>query len=219
MKKKVVIILSSALLIITATVLTTFAFLKDEKVVVNTFSVGNVSIKLDETDVDANGVAIPGAARVIENEYHLLPGKTYVKDPLVTVKAGSQTSYVRMIVTINHITEIKAIFGEDFMPGDFVSGYDQEKWIYIGSEDNILNNSTTYEFRYYKTVNGYEESEAKDIKLEPLFETFTLPGEITGEQLNTIKDLKIVVIAHAMQANGFENDEEAAWETFENSIE
>ena len=142
MKKKVVIILSSALLLITATVLTTFAFLKDEKVVVNTFSVGNVHIKLDETDVDANGVAIPGASRVIENEYHLLPGKTYIKDPLVTVKAGSQTSYVRMMVTIDHITEIKAIFGEDFMPGDFVSGYDQEKWIYIGSEDNILNNST-----------------------------------------------------------------------------
>lgn len=219
MKKKVVIILCSALLLITATVLTTYAFLKDEKIVINTFSVGDVKITLDETDVDENGVAIEGADRVVENEYHLLPGKTYIKDPTVTVVAGSQDSYIRMMVNINHIAEVKSIFGEDFMPGDFVSDYDSEKWIYIGSTEDILSNSITYEFRYYKIVNGYEDETAKDIELEPLFKTFTLPGTVTGEQLETIKDLKISIIAHAMQANGFEDDEEAAWEAFNRSVE
>lgn len=219
MKKKVVIILSSALLLITATVLTSFAFLKDEKMVVNTFSVGDVRITLDETDVDENGIAIEGAQRVIENEYHLLPGKTYIKDPTVTILSGSQDSYVRMLVTIDHIAELKTIFGDDFLPGNFVNEYEQEKWLYIGNTEDVLNNSVTYEFRYYKIVNGYEEKIAKDIKLEPLFQTFTLPGTITGKQLETIKNLKIVVIAHAMQANGFEDDEEAAWDAFERSIE
>lgn len=44
------------------------------------------------------------------NEYHLLPGHTYTKDPTVTVKTGSDASYVRMKVTFNNAKAIIAVY-------------------------------------------------------------------------------------------------------------
>ena len=49
--------------------------------------------------------------------------------------------------------------------------------------------------------------------LDDLFETIKVPGDITKEQLATISELKIEVEAHAIQADGFANADEA-WAAF-----
>lgn len=52
-----------------------------------------------------------------------------------------------------------------------------------------------------------------DLVLDALFDTVTVPNTMTGEQLATIADLKITVEAHAIQATGFANADEA-WTAF-----
>lgn len=213
-KAKVLIAALCAVLLVVGSVMGTLAYLTDRQAVVNTFTVGNVDITVDEAPVTPDGEVIPGEDRVEGNDYHLIPGQSYTKDPTMTVKAGSEESYVRMMVTINCISELRAIFGNGFLPHDFIEGKDSNIWVY---EDTVENgdNTVTYEFRYYKPVDAFEATE--DIVLEPLFTSFTIPGSMTGEQLATIADLEIRVEGHAIQTATFDSAA-AAWVAFDAQI-
>lgn len=127
-KTKALLMSLCAVLLVAASVLGTMAYLTDSKDVKNTFTVGNVTIKLDEAKVNADGKAIDKegnvvtdlakAERVAENSYKLLPGHEYTKDPTVTVNTPSVESYVRMKVTFNKASQIIAMctdpeFAED----------------------------------------------------------------------------------------------------------
>ena len=213
-KSKVLVLALCAICLVTITVLATIAYLTSEDEAINTFTVGNVSIKLDEADVNPDGTIIEGAERVDGNEYHLIPGNTYVKDPTVTVIKGSENSYIRMFVTINKISELKSALGEDFLPQNYVTGWDSAVWDCVKTTDNG-DNTVTYEFRYYKTISAFDSD--SDIVLESLFDTFTLPGEITNEELKAISGLEITVKANAIQATGFDNVDEA-WTAFEKQV-
>lgn len=103
-KSKALLLTLCAVLLVAASVLGTMAYLTSTDTVTNTFTVGKVEIKLDETDVTN-----PTGSRVQANSYKLMPGTTYTKDPTVTVKAGSEESYVRMKVTFNNATKIIAL--------------------------------------------------------------------------------------------------------------
>ncbi len=203
--KALLLVLCSVALIVAATV-GTLGYLTDSEAVTNTFTVGQVSITLDEAKVGDDGKAITGedAARVAANKYKLIPGYSYDKDPTVTVKAGSEESYIRMVVTVNKKAALDAI-GVDIQT--VFTGYDTSKW---GTPiESNANDTRTYEFRYYQTVAAPTE----DVKLESLFTGMTIPGAITAEQLKTLKDLKIEIVAHAIQAAGF-TDANAAWTAF-----
>lgn len=218
MKKsvKALLVVLCVVLLVACGVMGTLAYLTAADEVVNTFTVGDVNIKLDEADVDSNGTVIEGADRVKGNEYHLIPGRTYVKDPTVTVLKGSEESYVRMKVTISCISQLRGILGDDFLPQNYVEGWDNTVWVYETTVEDPQNNTVTYEFRYHEKVNAFEAAE--DITLEALFTSFTLPGEITGEQLATISGLQINVVGNAIQAVGFENDEAGAWAAFDAQV-
>ncbi|MEE0930227.1 MAG: SipW-dependent-type signal peptide-containing protein [Acutalibacteraceae bacterium] len=213
-KSKALILLLCAMLLVVSTVFGTIAYLTSEDKAVNTFTVGNVSIKLDEADVNLDGTPIEGADRVDGNEYHLIPGQTYIKDPTVTVLEGSENSYIRMLVTINKISELKLALGDDFLPENYVTGWDSSIWSCVANTDNG-DNTITYEFRYYKTVDTFNTD--ADIVLEPLFKSFTLPGEITGEELAKISNLEITVVANAIQSLGFD-DADTAWVAFDEQM-
>ncbi len=223
MKKSKVLILSlCAVLLAVVSVFGTMAYLTDQDSAVNVFTVGRVNITLDEAkvspegkplDKDGNEVAdISGADRVKGNKYHLIPGRTYVKDPTITVVKGSAETYVRMLVTINNLSELDLIFADNG-GADLTAvfgGYNSEKWVYEGESKNTGDNSITYEFRYAQTVKAGSD---EDIVLEPLFTSITVPEEITREQLATIKDLEITVVGHAIQEAGFDSDDDA-WAAF-----
>ena len=214
-KSKVLLLALCVVLLVTASVLGTLAYLTSQDTVVNTFTVGKVNIVLDETAVTPDGKPINGAARVKENSYHLVPGMTYVKDPTVTVVKGSEESYVRMLVTINCYDALTDIFGEPFLPQYFVSGWDNTTWITTEVIDVDTNADTaTYEFRYKETV---ETTANEDVVLDALFESITVPGSMSADDMNSIKDLKITVVGHAIQAAGFA-DEDAAWNAFASEI-
>lgn len=227
-RSKTLLALFSMLLMVAASVFVTMAYLTDSESVVNTFTVGNVNITLDEAKVNPKGETLDkdgnvtteeeDIVRVKENTYHLIPGQTYVKDPMITVAAGSESSYIRMLVTINQIGDLQTILGKDFLPENYVTGWDSSIWQCVKVGD-VVDDTITYEFRYKETVDASDATE--DVTLEPLFTHFTLPGKLTGEELALIYSttdendcLKITIIGHAIQAAGFETADDA-WAKFE----
>lgn len=208
--KKTIAIVALVVLVAVASVLGTLAYLTSTDTVKNTFTVGKVNITLDEAEVDMNGVAVTPAKRVKKNEYKLMPGHTYTKDPMVTVLAGSEPSYIKMTVTFSKANELDAIFaptGADLT--SIFKGYDSANWIAKGNTKDAAANTRTYEFWYKETVGA----PTADVALDALFDSITIPGEITQAQLETIKDMTITVTAYAIQADGFANAD-AAWAKF-----
>ena len=237
MKKKSLIMLVCALMIVSSVAFGTIAYLTDRAGVTNKFTIGNVDIVVDETEVDENGNPVPdpeydpanptpehpdpNKRTEEENEYPLIPGSSYTKDPTLTVKAGSEESYVRMVVTITNAAEVKAVFEElkamypekypnGFEPAAHVDGYDATVWPLYATTENTVLNTMTLEFRYPTPVTAGEE----DVRLPALFTTLNVPGELTYSQLQQLTGLAIEVNGHAIQTTGFETADEA-WTAFD----
>ena len=212
MKKtsKALLLILCAVLLVTASVLGTMAYLTSQDQVVNTFSVGSVAIKLDEAKANTDGSLVANADRVKANSYKLLPGHTYNKDPMVTVLSGSEASYIKMTVTFSKASELDAIFSPNGANlTSIFNGYDSANWIYKNNTKDTTANTRTYEFWYKETVGAPNG----DVALDALFDSITLPGTITNEQLATIEGMTITVNAYAIQADGFANAAEA-WDKF-----
>lgn len=214
-KTKAILMALCAVLLVAASVMGTLAYLTSTDEVVNTFTVGNVKIALDEAKVDANGKALADGTRWHptendpEQEYHLLPGHEYDKDPTVTVIKGSEESYVRMLVTVsfeNELTDAQLATSLD----SIFTGYDAAKW---NREDKTVSTdkkSISYEYRYSTTV---KPSADTDLKLEPLFTKVEVPNTYTNEDIAALNGMKITVVAQAIQADGFA-DAADAWDHF-----
>lgn len=210
-KSKVLLTLACAVLLVAASVMGTLAYLTSTSEVTNTFSVGQVSIKLDEAAANPDGTLVKDAARVHANSYKLMPGHTYNKDPMVTVLKGSEKSYIKMTVTFSKAAELDKIFaphGGADMTSIFV-GYDDANWIYKSNTEDTIADTRTYEFWYKETV----AAPTKDVALDPLFDQIQVPGEINNEQLNAIAGMTITVNAYAIQADGFDTAEKA-WDAY-----
>ena len=209
--RKVVLTLVCAILLVAATIMGTMAYLTSTDKVENTFTVGKVAIKLDEAKVNADGSLVPNVDRVRANSYKLLPGHTYNKDPMVTVLKGSESSYIKMTVTFSKAKELDSIFaptGADLT--SIFGGYNNSNWIAKDVTKDENANTRTYEFWYKEAV----AAPNADVALDALFDSITVPGSITNEQLATIKGMTITVNAYAIQADGFANAE-AAWAAYD----
>ena len=79
MKKKKIGLLFAAILLVVASVLGTMAYLTSTDAVENTFTVGNIKIKLDEAKANPDGSLVEDADRVQANQYKLTPGHDYNK--------------------------------------------------------------------------------------------------------------------------------------------
>lgn len=192
----------------------------------------------DESTTDVN--YLHGTEeRDTTNAYHVFPNGTYNKDPMVSVQKDSEDCYIRMIVTVSDIEALKAAMPE-FVAGDGtfllqnVVDWSSEAWPfykYSEVEEKVDEDTTVtkgvYEFRYNTmyhvpenpstvnvTVVGSSEEPDAYIELEPLFTKITLPADINNEELAHLNDVTIDIVAHAMQADGFENAG-AAWEEFQ----
>ena len=233
-KSKALLLTLCAVLLVAASVLGTMAYLTSTDTVTNTFTVGKVEIKLDETDVTN-----PTGSRVQANSYKLMPGTTYTKDPTVTVLKGSEESYVRMKVTFNNATEIIALCTDPEF-ADEVTGVEPAlplirmvtvvkanaiKWDgiipdnMVDTEDMLADakyfaydetaDTLTYIFYYRETVTA----PTADVVLPVLFDSITVPGWVTGEQLAKLNNFQITVVAEAIQAGSFA-DADDAWSHF-----
>lgn len=223
-KTKAILMALCAVLLVAASVMGTLAYLTSTDTVTNTFTVGNVQIKLDEAKVDGNGKALADGTRWHptdndpKQEYHLLPGHTYDKDPTVTVLKGSDKSYVRMLVTVTFETPLDKTWVGTELDGIF-TGYNASAWPREGAPKVNYNNdgkvtSIEYEYRYSAIVEGKKNGANADVELPDLFTNIVIPDTYTNEQIAALNGMKITVVAQAIQADGFNGDVDAAWRAF-----
>ena len=96
-RTKAFLLILCAVMLVVGSVAGTLAYLTSNATVENTFTVGQVEITLAETKVDEYGKALTGAEAGTTdsgNEYKLLPGHTYIKDPTITVGADSEDCWL-----------------------------------------------------------------------------------------------------------------------------
>lgn len=185
-RKALMLILCVALLV-SATVMGTLAYLTYKTdVVTNTFTVGNVTISLDETDVDLYGVK-DGDTRVKANEYKLIPGHTYVKDPIVHVTAGSEKCWLFVKV----VDEIAAIQDATKVADQMAA----KGWTAVAGTDGV--------YAYANIVDA--STAAQNVAV---FDNFKVLGTAN---VAAYAGKTITVQAYAVQADGFATAA-AAWE-------
>jgi predicted ribosomally synthesized peptide with SipW-like signal peptide len=188
MKKtiKTLLIVLCAIMLVAASVAGTVAYLTSSQSVTNTFSAGQVNITLEETKVDEYGVALTGNAAGTTDEgqdYKLLPGREYVKDPVITVAQGSEPCWLF----------IKVENGIEAYEADTNTIADQltaNGWTLV--EPNV----------YYHAVVDARTSEQK-VDVFGTFEIAENANTVAGWSSVTSANTKVIVTAYAIQADGF----------------
>ncbi len=178
-RNKALLLALCALLLVVTTVFATLAYLTStSNTVTNTFSVGNVTITMDEAPVDEEGQAKDGD-RVTENSYKLIAGKDYDKDPTIHVGDKSEDSY--LFVKIDN--QIAAVIEELDLTG-WTAVTDGEDGLYVyGTEAQpTMINATTGDV--------------------VVFDGFTVQDSVGNTELEAVSGKTITLKAFAIQAEG-----------------
>lgn len=214
------------------------AYLTSKDAVVNTFTVGKVTIDLKEPDVDEMGEMKWNTGRTDTGvQYKLIPGHKHVKTPYLYVKGDSEPCYLRLRITINNVSALKAI--ADAHPAELKNpdgsinykafmhyGTDAyEELEYVAQETKYDAKANTAATDYWYSPRGRDVNIPYTVPEEygkndwdgpqnTLFGGFTVPAFLAGEELATIQGLEMVIEAHAIQATGFKTVADA-WVAFD----
>ena len=195
MKKKITAIFLCVALVAIAIVGASLAYFTDSKTAENTFTMGNVQIKLDETDVTN-----PTGPRVTSNTYNTYPGAVVTKDPIVH-NTGSNAAYIRATVKVEGwVATCKDCYnfeGADYAAtlvrylvaeGALGTGWSVEK-----ATVDANNGDVTFTLKYANAL-------AAGTSTTAMFQQVQVPtGLVNGKTLGTI-----TVTAQAIQADGFD---------------
>ena len=101
-KKKIFVAIASlaaSVAIVMVSVFATVAYLTSSAAVSNVFTIGNVSMTMDEAKVNPDGTYLTDKNnRTDTNTYKLVPNTKYIKDPIIHLAAGSEPSYLFVLV-------------------------------------------------------------------------------------------------------------------------
>ncbi len=227
--KKILALMLCAVLLIGASVAGTLAYLTSQDEVLNTFTVGNVTIELHENDYDNDN-------NNKENKYEdVIPGLLYEKEPVVTVKADSADCYVRAKVTVTipgwnkdsnatgTFDQFVNNFDSNYIRNDLTStvGFNTNSWTPSEPTVDMVEKTIVYYLNYKNTDNtSVVKSSADDQPLPALFNDIYIPSELDSTTLPYLENMTIKVEAHAIQAEGFEasdgkSAEQNAWYAFD----
>lgn len=207
-KKRFVAILLCVTLVALAAIGATFAYLTDTKTVDNTFTMGNVAIKLDETNVND-----PTGDRVTSNAYNVYPGAVVKKDPIVH-NTGKNAAYIRATVNVSNWMNLVGAYYPDFketFPNDgykaalnLLVGKLGDGWSVVG-----VTRGDTFTIGQFdaKFILKYEGTLAAGADTTAMFQTVTIPAGIDNANTDSFKEVKVV--AQAIQADGFDTWEDA----------
>ena len=207
-KKRFVAILLCVTLVALAAIGATFAYLTDTKTVNNTFTMGNVAIKLDETNVND-----PTGDRVTSNAYSVYPGAVVTKAPIVH-NTGKNAAYIRATVNVSNWMNLCAAYYPDFKYTFGQEGYKAalnllvgelgEGWSVVG-----VTAGDTFTIGQFdaKFILKYDGKLAAGADTTAMFQTVTIPAGIDNANTESFSGVKVV--AQAIQADGFDTWEAA----------
>lgn len=211
-KKKIVTLALAAVIAVMAIAGASLAYFTDTKNAENTFTMGNVKITLDETDITD-----PEGDRVTSNEYGIedvYPGAELVKDPTVH-NVGKNSAYVRAIVTIENGMNWLGLYNENVWTAP------QEEAFIALINDSLGDGWEIADIAYVRNAERgttdfvatlkYTEVLAPGDDTSAMFSEVKIPEKVTENDITTRISqngtFHIDVTAQAIQTNGF-----ATWE-------
>lgn len=201
MKKRITAIFLCVALVAIAIVGASLAYFTDTKTATNTFTMGDVKIVLDETDVTK-----PTGPRVTSNTYNTYPGAVVTKDPVVH-NTGSNAAYIRATVKVEGWVKTC----KDCYKFDGTGGYANTLVDYLVVEDQLgagwsvekamvdaNGNDVTFVLKYDGKLAAKGDTTA-------MFQQVQIPAGLeNGQTLGMI-----TVKADAIQTDGFDTWEAA----------
>lgn len=195
MKNKKLITLICCLALVTVVSLgATIAYLTANATVTNTFTVGKINEPEDPENPTNEDPALAGfldelkvtvygekdtttTERVTGNEYKLIPGHTYTKDPTVHIGPDSEACYVFVKIEngISAVTETISL---------------ESGWTAVEGETNV----------WYQKCAATGDDNANFV----VFKTFTVKGDADATALAAAADKNIKVTAYIIQADGLD---------------
>ena len=219
MKKKSILMAAIAVMLVAVLVVGgTLAYFTDTKSATNTFTVGDVKIKLDESNVND-----PSGDRVTSNEYTgMLPGIQYKKDPVVT-NTGNNDAYVRAVVTIENGMNWLGFYYVDASTFPQVEAFEKLICNTLGTGWEIVGFKNVMSTQDHPTSDTIVTLEYKGVlkagdMTSAMFKNVMLPAKMTASDITTRVAqngvFHIDVVAQAIQADGFAswNDAFAAFD-------
>ena len=207
-KKKIVSLCLAAVLVVMAIAGATVAYFTDTKTAKNTFTMGNVQIKLYETNVND-----PEGDRVSSNEYNVYPGAVVTKDPIVH-NTGKNGAYIRATVNVSNWMNLVGAYYPDFketFPNDgykaalnLLVGTLGEGWSVVGVEAGDVFTIGQFDAKF---ILKYDGVLAAGADTTAMFQTVTIPAGIDNANADSFDEVKVV--AQAIQADGFDTWEAA----------
>jgi len=208
MKKKIVALCLCVALAVVAIGGATLAYFTDTKSATNTFTMGDVKIKLDETDVKN-----PTGDRVTSNAYDVYPGAAVTKDPIVH-NVGKNGAYIRATVNVSNWMNLVAAYYPDFegtFPDDnykaalnLLVGTLGEGWSVVDVEAGDVFTIGQFDAKF---ILKYDGVLAAGADTTAMFQTVTIPAGIDNANASSFDEVKVV--AQAIQADGFDTWEDA----------
>lgn len=193
--KKVLVAASLCAAISATAIAGTLAYFTDTETKTNTFTVGDLSIVLDEPNW------------VDQNATNVVPGRTISKDPGVTIEKDSVASYVRVVVEMPAVVYANSNFYHS-NNNALVLFNEQSEDLTVNEDASDLINEETV-----KVVLDYGVQPSTydgDVDLGNIFESITFSGDITNQDGDALYaamaagNWNIKVTAYATQAEGFE---------------
>lgn len=192
--KRMMTIMVLALIAIFAGGATLAYFTDTSDTVKNTFTMGNVEIKLDEAKLAIN-TTVAGTTwtalsdRVTENTYtNLYPGAVLPKDPTV-YNLGTNPAYIRVKITLAPYAAFTDLLQDPSALWNKTLG---TGWVLTSSVNGVY----TYEYANIVT---------KGDTVPPVFTEVTIPADFSNAAMTSIDGFTINVVAEAIQAQGFDN--------------
>ena len=212
MKKKILALSMCIALAAIAIVGASLAYFTDTKTAKNTFTMGNVQIKLDEANIND-----PEGDRVTSNDYDVYPGLVVGKDPTVH-NTGKNGAYIRAIVTVENGMNWLGLYNDNVWTAPQEDAFNAlinntlgEGWELVDiAYDMSGPDHPTSDFvatlKYTTVLNAGANTSA-------MFSQIAFPAKMTGNDVTTRiaqnGEFGIDVVAEAIQADGFKTWEDA----------
>ena len=189
--KKTILTIVCTILICTCVMGTTLAYLVDKTdPIKNTFTVGDINIELKETKGEGTDYA---------KSFKMIPGSTLAKDPIITLKAGSEPCYifVKIEKSENFDNFMTYVIYGDSVWQKIESGTNYD--VYYTTSNSIPNADVTYQI-----LAGDGENATGVVKVK---------STVTKVDLNTLTDATYPTLTFTAYAVQFANLTSAqAWE-------
>lgn len=191
----------------------------DTNPVVNTFTYGDINLELEETKTDEDGKPVDedndGVSDTTTegNKYKMLPGETYLKDPVVTVLKGNEACW--LFVELNEQGGV-TVTNEDgstttYEFDDYLTYTIADGWTQLYEDGSFGVEGKEVTGVYYRFVGESDE----DVEVEVLKDNeIKVLETVTKDQLNALDNNgqdaetatypSLSVTGYAVQYSGFE---------------